>query len=77
MARRRYQHPEPFVEGRFWWVLIRQDDVVNGKRTRRKKRIKLVAIRPIQPPTTQSFPITVIGYGKSELVMCRSAFHPL
>jgi hypothetical protein len=50
VARRRYQNPEPFVEGRFWWVLIRQDDVVNGKRTRRKKRVKLA---PAETPETE------------------------
>lgn len=40
VARRRYQHPEPFVEGKFWWVFIRQDDVIGGKRARKRKRIK-------------------------------------
>jgi integrase len=41
MARRRYQGPRPFIEGAFWWLLHWQDEVVNGKRTRKRKRTKL------------------------------------
>jgi integrase len=41
MARRRCQQPEPFKEGSFWWLLIWQDESVNGKRARKRKRIKL------------------------------------
>jgi integrase len=44
VAQRRYQNPEPFQEGNFWWLLIRQDEVVNGKRIRKKKRIKLASV---------------------------------
>lgn len=41
MARRRYQHPKPFIEGRFWWIRLWQDELVNGRRTRKRERIKL------------------------------------
>jgi len=44
VAHRRYQHPTPFVEGQFWWLFIRRDEVVGGKRIRRKKRIKLATV---------------------------------
>jgi integrase len=44
VARRRYQSPEPFPEGNFWWVLIRQDEIKDGQRNRRKKRIKLAEL---------------------------------
>ena len=41
MARRRYQDPKPKREGRWWYLLFRQDTVENGKRTRKRKREKL------------------------------------
>jgi hypothetical protein len=41
MARRRYQNPKPFKEGAFWWLLLWQDEFVNGVRTRKRKRVKL------------------------------------
>lgn len=44
MARRRFQNPEPFKEGNFWWVLVWQDDFANGSRKRRRKRIKLAPV---------------------------------
>jgi integrase len=44
MARRRYQHPQPKKKGNFWWPLVRQDEFVSGKRTRKRKRIKLAPV---------------------------------
>ena len=41
MARRRFQNPKPFKEGAFWWLLCWQDEFVNGKRIRKRKRVKL------------------------------------
>lgn len=41
MARRRFQNPEPFRERNFWWLLYWQDQFVNGKRNRKRKRQKL------------------------------------
>ena len=41
MAKRRYQDPEPFREGKFWWILYREDVFVNGKPDRKRKRHKL------------------------------------
>ena len=41
MARRRFQDPRPFREGAFWWLLHWQDEVVDGKRIRKRKRSKL------------------------------------
>jgi len=41
MARRRFQNPEPFRERNFWWLLYWQEQFVNGKHTRKRKRQKL------------------------------------
>jgi integrase len=44
MARRRFQNPEPFKEGAFWWILHWQDDFINGKHIRKRKRVKLAPV---------------------------------
>src|SRR5690242_9486214 len=41
MARRRFQDPKPRKEGRWWYILTWQDEARNGKRTRKRRRIKL------------------------------------
>jgi integrase len=41
MARRRYQAPKPVKEGRWWYLLYRQDEFENGRRIRKRKREKL------------------------------------
>ncbi|MGA3315462.1 MAG: site-specific integrase [Candidatus Korobacteraceae bacterium] len=41
MARRRYQNPAPWVEGNWWYIKVRQDDIVNGERKRVQKRVRL------------------------------------
>ena len=41
MARRRFQSPKPIREGNYWYLLFWLDEFVNGKRVRRRKRIKL------------------------------------
>jgi len=41
MARRRFQDPKPRREGNFWYLSIWQDAVKDGRRTRKRKRIKL------------------------------------
>lgn len=41
MARRRFQSPTPFREGRFWWLFHWQDEFADGKRIRCRKRTKL------------------------------------
>jgi len=41
MARRRFQSPTPFREGRFWWLFHWNDEFTNGKRVRKRKRTKL------------------------------------
>src|SRR5271166_4061426 len=41
MARRRFQHPKPFREGSWWWMLVWDDVFSGGKLSRRKKRVKL------------------------------------
>jgi integrase len=49
MARRRFQSPKPFKEGRFWWLFV-WDMSVTG--SRKRQRIKLanadVAVREVQ-----------------------------
>jgi hypothetical protein len=41
MARRRYQSPEPFREGNWWWIKPYTDFFSDGKLRRKQKRIKL------------------------------------
>ena len=41
MARRRFQHPEPFREGNWWWIKVRQDEFVDGKLVRPQKRLRV------------------------------------
>jgi integrase len=41
MAKRRYTHPKPFIEGRWWWILVRDDQLTDGRLARKNKRIKL------------------------------------
>ena len=41
MARRRFQAPSPFREGHYWWLFHWQDEFVDGKRIRKRKRTKL------------------------------------
>ena len=41
MAKRRFQNPEPERVGNFWYVRIWQDVFVEGKRTRKRQRVKL------------------------------------
>ncbi|MEO5925666.1 MAG: tyrosine-type recombinase/integrase [Bryobacteraceae bacterium] len=41
MARRRYQKPSPKKRGNQWVILVREDEIENGRRTRTVKRIPL------------------------------------
>lgn len=41
MARRRYQKPAPKKRGEQWTILVREDVVIDGQRTRKLKRIPL------------------------------------
>jgi integrase len=41
MARRRFQDPKPKRVGNWWYLLIRQDEIREGRRERRRKRLKL------------------------------------
>jgi hypothetical protein len=41
MARRRYQKPTPEGRGNQWTILVREDVVENGQRTRKVKRVSL------------------------------------
>ena len=41
MARRRFQDPEPFISGNWWYLLIWEDEFIDGKRTRKRKRKRL------------------------------------
>ena len=41
MARRRFQGPEPKREGNWWYLLFWQDEFENGRRVRKRKRMKL------------------------------------
>ena len=41
MARRRFQAPKPKRRGKWWCLLYWQDEFVDGRRVRRRKRINL------------------------------------
>lgn len=41
MARRRFQDPEPEVVGHWWQVRVYRDEYVDGRRVRKRKRIRL------------------------------------
>ena len=41
MARRRFQDPKPKRVGKWWYLLVRQDEFEKGGRVRKRKRIKL------------------------------------
>ena len=41
MARRRFRDPKPKREGRWWYLLSWQDEYIDGRRIRKRKRIKL------------------------------------
>jgi hypothetical protein len=43
MARRRYQKPAPKKRGKWWTILVREDFITNGQRTRKVRRILLAA----------------------------------
>jgi len=52
MARRRYQDPEPELVGNWWQIRVYRDEYVNGRRIRKRKRIRLapasMAVREVQ-----------------------------
>ena len=41
MARRRFQDPKPQRLGKWWYLLTWQDEFIEGRRIRKRKRIKL------------------------------------
>jgi len=41
MARRRFQDPKPKRSGKWWYLLLWQDEFLAGKRVRKRKRIRL------------------------------------
>lgn len=43
MARRRFQAPKPKRRGKWWCLLYWQDEFVDGRRVRRRKRVKLAS----------------------------------
>ena len=43
MAKRRFQDPEPEVVGNWWQIRVYRDEYSNGRRTRKRIRIKLAS----------------------------------
>src|SRR5215470_12436665 len=41
MARRRFQNPKPVRLGKWWYILVWQDEFREGRRVRKRKREKL------------------------------------
>ncbi len=41
MARRRFQDPKPVRLGKWWYLLCWQDEFIEGRRVRKRKRVKL------------------------------------
>ena len=39
--KRRFQEPQPIIEGRWWYLFYWQDQFINGRRVRRRQRHKL------------------------------------
>jgi integrase len=52
MARRRYQDPEPELVGNWWQIRVYRDKYVNGRRVRKRQRIRLapasMGVREVQ-----------------------------
>src|SRR6266568_1541621 len=49
MAKRRFQDPEPEVVGNWWQIRVYQDVYSNGRRSRKRKRVRLApASMPIR-----------------------------
>ena len=44
MARRRFQNPEPEKHGKYWTIVIRKDEFVDGKITRVRKRVRIASL---------------------------------
>jgi integrase len=44
MAKRRFQDPKPFCEGKWWWIFAWQDEFREGRLERRRKRIKICPV---------------------------------
>jgi integrase len=41
MAKRRFQDPKPFREGKWWWLILWTDELHEGRLQRKRKRVKL------------------------------------
>ena len=41
MAKRRFQDPEPEVVGHWWQIRVYRDEYINGRRVRKRTRIRL------------------------------------
>jgi len=41
MAKRRFQNPRPFREGKWWWLIFWTDESREGRLRRKRKRVKL------------------------------------
>jgi|ERR1022692_722419 integrase len=54
MARRRFQNPKPFREGKWWWITPRQDEFKEGRLERRRKRMKVC---PAETPEREALKI--------------------
>lgn len=54
MSRRRHQDPTLEKHGKFWTIIVRKDDFVDGKPVRRRTRVR---IAPITTPIRQALKI--------------------
>jgi integrase len=43
MARRRFQNPKPFREGNWWWINPWQDEFIEGRIVRKRRRMKVAS----------------------------------
>jgi hypothetical protein len=49
MAKRRFQAPEPELVGNWWQIRVYRDEYVNGRRVRKRERIRLaLASMPVR-----------------------------
>jgi integrase len=90
MARRRFQNPQPKRVGKWWYLLLWQDEFLAGKRIRKRKRIRLapatvperevkkIAAEYLRPLNQGLAPIgAAVGFGEYVETVYKSTLLPL
>jgi len=90
MARRRFQNPKPKRLGRWWYLLLWQDEFLAGKRMRKRKRVRLapatvperevkkIAAEFLRPLNQGLAPVgAAVGFGEYVETVYKSTLLPL